>query len=45
MLPFSSGNAVARMMIVAMIGGYGLTFIAISVLILLTYVLYELRLI
>ena len=44
MMPYSSRNAVLRIVVSAMIGGYGLTFIAMGVLILLAYVLYELRL-
>jgi len=43
--PFSSSNAMLRSVICAMIGGYGLPFITISVLLLLAYVLYQLRLI
>lgn len=45
MTPFPSRNAVLRIVFCSMLGGYGLTFITISVLILLTYVLYELHLI
>ena len=45
MLPFSSRNALVRMLVAALLGGYGLAYVTMSVLILLTYVLYELRLI
>ena len=45
MSPFSSQNAMLRMVLSAVIGGYGLAFITMSALLLLAYVLYELRLI
>ena len=41
MNPFSSQTAVLRMVLSAVIGGYGLTFITMSVLLLLAYVLYQ----
>ena len=45
MMPSYSQNSLLRMVIRALLGGYGLTLVTIAVFILLTYVLYELGLI
>jgi hypothetical protein len=43
-VPFFSGNSRLKMVIDAMVGAYGLTFITMSVVILLLYVLVQLGL-
>lgn len=45
MIPSYSQNSLLRMVINALLGGYGLTFVTIAVLILALYALHELRLI